>query len=190
MWIAKDKDGEVHLFYDKPHRDNVFGSNSWTIDVPEEIKEYTKGRKHNDAIIGYCMKVNSEDYPNLKWEHEPIEVVITEKPNLSLSVIREETPDNTIVLTRYYEGYEEEHEWFVNMLKHQERYKDCTDEEIEEIWEKQIKEEYTFDEIWDTIQCDGYTKIALRMGRHDPQPVYDYVLETKEYIDEKMKNYW
>ena len=76
MWVAKDKDGEVHLFYNKPHRDNVFGSNSWTIDVPEEIKEYTKGWEHYDAIIGYWMKVNSEDYPNLKWEDEPIEVMV------------------------------------------------------------------------------------------------------------------
>ena len=25
---------------------------------------------------------------------------------------------------------------------------------------------------------------------HDQQPDYDYVLETKEYIDKKMKNYW
>ena len=40
------------------------------------------------------------------------------------------------------------------------------------------------------IQCDGYTKIALRMGRHDQQSDYDYVLETKEYIDKKVKNYW
>lgn len=29
------------------------------------------------------------------------------------------------------------------------------------------------------------------MGRNDQQPDYDYVLETKEYIDKKkMKNYW
>ena len=29
------------------------------------------------------------------------------------------------------------------------------------------------------------------MGRNDQQSDYDYVLETKEYIDKKkMKNYW
>lgn len=29
------------------------------------------------------------------------------------------------------------------------------------------------------------------MGRHDQQPDYDYVLETKKkYIDEKMESYW
>lgn len=184
MWIAKDKNGEVHLFYNKPYRDTVYGGNFWTIDVPEEIKECTKGWDHYDAIIGYWMKVDADKYPNLKWEDEPIEVGIIE-----LNATDGEPIDDTIVLTRYYEDYEKEHEWFMNMLKHQERYKDCTDEQIEEIWKDHIKEEYTFDEIWDTIQCDGYTKIVLRMGRHDNQPDYDYVLETKEYIDKKMKNY-
>lgn len=168
MWIARDKTGRLFLYYTKPKRHKT----GWHI----------KG-------IPY-LQLDKSMFPNLKWEDEPIEVVITEKPNISLSVISEEIPDDTIVLTRYYEDYEKKHEWFVNMLKHQERYKDCTDEEVEEIWKNHIKEEYTFDEIWNTIQCDGYTKIVLRMGRHDHQPAYDYVVETKEYIDEKMKNYW
>lgn len=236
MWIAKDKDGEVHLFYNKPYRDTVYGGNFWTIDVPEEIKEYTKGWDHYDAIIGYWMKVDAEEYPNLKWEDEPIDIALINRKRF-WDIIMEEREaaaklarnlwqgwaegrvaklqkrisaldrkigkllnshkntnevkelETTITLTKYYEDYEKEHEWFVNMLKHQERYKDCTDEQIEEIWKDHIKEEYTFDEIWDTIQCDGYTKIVLRMGRHDNQPDYDYVLETKEYIDKKMKNY-
>lgn len=168
MWVARDKSGILLLFKFFPKR--LINSSTWR-------------RDNNTIVLESCL------FPNIKWEDEPIEVVINEKPNISLSDIREETPDDTIVLTHYYEDYEKEHEWFVNMLKHQERYKDCTDEEVEKIWKNHIKEEYTFDEIWDTIQCEGYTKIALRMGRHDHQSDYDYVLETKEYIDEKMKNY-
>ena len=69
-----------------------------------------------------------------------------------------------------------------------ERYKDCSDEELEEVWQNHLKTEYDFDEIWDTVQCDGYTKIVLKMGRHDCQHEYDYVCETKEYIDNYIKS--
>ncbi len=130
------------------------------------------------------MEINSTLLPELNWEDFLIEVGLIE-----LNAINEEPIDDTIVLTRYYKDYEKERERFVNMLKHQEQYKDCTDEEVEKIWKDHIEETYTFDEIWSTIQCEGYTKIVLRMGRHDIQPDYDYVLETKEYIDEKMKKY-
>lgn len=163
MWVARDKDNSLWLFTDKPKRNPY----TWTSRSQSTQLEIPMGL-----------------FTSLKWEDEPIEVGLIE-----LNSTNEEPIDDTIVLTRYYEDYEKEHEWFVNMLKHQERYKDCTDEEVEEIWKNHIKEEYTFDEIWNTIQCDGYTKIALRMGRHDHQPDYDYVLETKEYIDEKMKKY-
>ncbi len=159
--------------------------------VPKEYREGHWAYYSIHSVIGphtiqhFSSKMLDADlFPNLKWEDEPIEVGLIE-----LNATNEELIDDTIVLTRYYEDYEKEHERFVNMLKHQERYKDCTDEEVEEIWKNHIKEEYTFDEIWNTIQCEGYTKIVLRMGRHDIQPDYDYVCESKEYIDTKIKKY-
>lgn len=182
MWIARDKgmngsEGRLRLFVkEKPARHIYY--DKWTV---------LGGNAYGpmgECPHGYCIDIESNMFPNLKWEDEPIEVGLIE-----LNATDGDPIDDTIVLTRYYEDYEKEHERFVNMLKHQERYKDCTDEEVEEIWKDHITEIYTFDEIWSTIQCEGYTKIALRMGRHDVQPDYDYVLETKEYIDEKMKKY-
>lgn len=178
MWVARNKQDQyesdsIVLWLDdeKPSRiDNGEGKSQYWFGICGiELKPHTKWY---------------DKYAYLTWEHEPIEVGLIE-----LNLINEESINDTIVLTRYYEDYEKKHEWFVNMLKHQEQYKDCTDEEVEEIWKDHIKEKYTFDEIWSTIQCDGYTKIVLRMGRHDIQPEYDYVIETKEYIDEKLKKY-
>ena len=182
MWIARDKEGYLFGFNHKPVRTNYneTGYYGWIID--------TNNIPLNDVIsiqvqMSHIM-LPKELFPNLTWDDEPIEVGLIE-----LNSTNEEPIDDTIVLTRYYKDYEKEHEWFVNMLKRQERYKDCTDEEIEEIWKDHITETYTFDEIWSTIQCESYTKIILRMGRHDIQPDYDYVLETKEYIDKKMKKH-
>ena len=72
-YIAKDKDGTVHLFCHKPHRDG----NRWRIDVLK-LKEYTKGLGDYDSVIGYWMELEPNDYPTLRWEDDPQECVITE----------------------------------------------------------------------------------------------------------------
>ena len=61
------------------------------------------------------------------------------------------------------------------MLKHQDNYKDCTDEEREG--------------IWNTVQCEGYTPISLKMNRYDNQYHNVKVCESKEYIDNILKKY-
>lgn len=33
-----------------------------------------------------------------------------------------------------------------------------------------IHKEYKFDEIWDTVQREGYTIISLKMNRYETQP--------------------
>ena len=100
----------------------------------------------------------------------------------------EELP-TTIRLTTYYADYAAHREWFFNMLKHQDNYKDCTDEEREEIWWNHIHKDYDFDEIWDTIQHHGYTLISLKTNRSDNQPHQVKVRESKEYIDNFLKKY-
>lgn len=106
------------------------------------------------------------------------------------SVLGKYLENNTsIVLTKYlgnsYVDYNRKQQFFINMLKNQDSYKGCSDEELEEIWQNHLKEEYNFDEILDTIQCDGYTKVVFKKGKHDCQ--HEYVCETKEYIDEFIK---
>ena len=73
-YIAKDKDGTVHLFWQKPYRDG----DRWWIDVPDSIKEWTKGMDDYNSVIGYWMELEANDYPTLRWEDEPQECVVTE----------------------------------------------------------------------------------------------------------------
>ena len=75
------------------------------------------------------------------------------------------------------------------MLTHQDRSKDCTDAECEEIWWNHIHKDYDFDEILDTIQHHGYTIISLKSNRSDNQPHHVKVRESKEYIDNFLKKY-
>lgn len=101
----------------------------------------------------------------MKWEDEPMEVGL-----FPISADADEELPKSIRLTTYYEDYDGEREWFLNMLKYQDNYKDCTDEEREKIWENHIHKEYKFDEIWDTVQREGYTIISLKMNRYETQP--------------------
>lgn len=67
MWIARDKDGQLHCFYYKPYRVN---NSLWTCDVPGVEASW----HHWEMIVGYWMKLDDLLFPNLKWEDEPIEV--------------------------------------------------------------------------------------------------------------------
>ena len=65
FYIARDKDGELYLYLGKPLRD--YG---------EFIGDLTKG---SIVLTGYHFNkfgLNKNDYSNLKWEDEPIEVLI------------------------------------------------------------------------------------------------------------------
>ena len=58
MWIARDKDGELTLFSNKPHR----------------YTEVWWNDEFNDTMI-----LNQNMFPNLTWEDEPIEVELVIK---------------------------------------------------------------------------------------------------------------
>ena len=65
FYVARDKDGELYLYLGKPLRD--YG---------EFIGDLTKG---SIVLTGYHFNkfgLNKNDYSNLKWEDEPIEVLI------------------------------------------------------------------------------------------------------------------
>lgn len=54
MWVARDENTKLWLFINKPIRSkNILGY--W-------------------GCIGECMELDSELFPDLKWEDEPIEV--------------------------------------------------------------------------------------------------------------------
>ena len=75
------------------------------------------------------------------------------------------------------------------MLKHQDNYKDCTDEEREEIWWNHIHKDYNFDEIRCTIQYEEFTIISLKTNRSDKQLHLVKVRESKDYIDNILKKH-
>ena len=67
MWIARDKDGELTLFSNKPHRCTDAGWNNESWDVVS-MDEFT------DTMI-----LDSNMFPDLTWEDEPIEVELVIK---------------------------------------------------------------------------------------------------------------
>lgn len=171
MWIARDKDGVIRMFKTKPYRRIGF-----------DYEEYWHSNDKTIIEIPTDWDLGIE----ISWEDEPIEIEINKISDVKLS---SETSDKTIVLTSYYENYEKGRDWFIGMLINQAggRYKNYTEKQLEEVWQNHIKEEYDVDEIWDTVQCDGYTKVIFPMRKYENQHHYDRVCETKEYIDNKIK---
>ena len=64
FYVARDKDGSLFLYFGKPYRDGSI----FKVDKYQSIY-YTGGSL---AKFG----LNENDYDNLKWEDEPIEVFI------------------------------------------------------------------------------------------------------------------
>lgn len=71
MWVARDKDGELYLYSDKPERYNT-DEPFWGIPKSQTIEKDNEFR----AFI-----LPSVLFPDLKWENEPIEVELTMKRN-------------------------------------------------------------------------------------------------------------
>jgi len=67
MWIARDKDGQLTLFTNKPHRctDVGWDNESWDVVSMDEFTD--------------TMILNPNLFPNLTWEDEPIEVELALK---------------------------------------------------------------------------------------------------------------
>ena len=65
FYMARDKDGELYLYLGKPLRN-----------YDEFIGDITKG---SIVLTGYHFNkfgLNPDDFKNLKWEDEPVEVFI------------------------------------------------------------------------------------------------------------------
>lgn len=60
MWVARDNDGTLKCFTKTPRRLGV----SWCVD---------------DNVCGYSVRIDSNLYPYLRWEDEPIEVELWSK---------------------------------------------------------------------------------------------------------------
>lgn len=54
MYVARDKNGTLWLYREKPWRNEEFGM--WFLDISKN------------------MQINSEEFPQLKWEDEPKKV--------------------------------------------------------------------------------------------------------------------
>ena len=63
MWVARDKDGELTLYSNKPRRCEFIGWNheSW------------------DSGNDYWIELDSKLFPDLTWDDEPIEVELVRK---------------------------------------------------------------------------------------------------------------
>lgn len=54
MWVARNQDGTLKLFDSMPKR----------------------GEPYSEWVNAWCLKLNNDLFPELKWEDEPIEVNI------------------------------------------------------------------------------------------------------------------
>ena len=170
MWIVRNKkDGTLRLFKMKPERIDEEGC-------------WVKCEHCDDLACG--IRLDDNLFPQLTWNDEPMEVGL-----FPISVDTDEELPTTIRLTTYYDDYAAHREWFFDMLKHQDNYKDCTDEEREKIWWNHIHKDYDFDEIRCTIQYDGFTIISLKTNRSDKQLHLVKVRESKEYIDNILEKH-
>lgn len=62
LWVARDKDGELNLYLAKPIRFN--NSNGWEKDCWDTDDEF--------------LTIDTNLFPNLKWEDEPRQVELNE----------------------------------------------------------------------------------------------------------------
>ena len=66
IWIARDKDGDLYAYNNKPFRECAGGG---TYETGRWIT--AKGDSHSY----YAYKLNSDWFPELTWENSPIELV-------------------------------------------------------------------------------------------------------------------
>lgn len=60
MWVARDEDGTISLYYDKPIKETEFCG-----------CELSKGRFYGDSV---CL--NNDDFPEVTYENSPQEVEV------------------------------------------------------------------------------------------------------------------
>ncbi len=70
FYVARDKSGYLYLHIGKPFRDRLEFSNNSKIYY----------QLHGDGFK--CFGLNENDYANLKWEDDPVEVFVNMEENL------------------------------------------------------------------------------------------------------------
>ena len=68
MWVARDKNGTVWLYTNKPIRSSMFSR--WNVDSENSLLHTNE-----------WMEIDRDLFPDLKWEDEPIEVELIKKGN-------------------------------------------------------------------------------------------------------------
>ena len=63
MWVARDKDGALWLFTHKPERSSFSKRFEW--ELPDDVVSFASRMQ-----LPYTM------FPGLKWEDDPLEVVL------------------------------------------------------------------------------------------------------------------
>lgn len=104
MWIARNLDGSLHLFEEKPDRCDKIGGNfpgNKTKSITPCVWRIKNPYGGFYDTWGY-IEVDSSLFPNLKWEDEPIEVSLIEDKELELIKRRSEAWVDSF-------GYENEH---------------------------------------------------------------------------------
>jgi hypothetical protein len=64
MWVARDKDGTLWLYIDRPKRARDW----WEVDTDNTLL------REDD-----CLEINGDLYPELRWDDETIEVELVRK---------------------------------------------------------------------------------------------------------------
>ncbi|MBW2505239.1 MAG: hypothetical protein JRE16_11830 [Deltaproteobacteria bacterium] len=62
MYLARDKNKDLYLFSSKPHR----GRDCWWAET---------------GVDGTYLKIEKSLYPEVTWESEPLEVIVSLKPD-------------------------------------------------------------------------------------------------------------
>ena len=66
MWVARDKDGTLNLWFNKPKR----AVNFWYCQQKQD------GWKGTEEFIQNKHEIDGKQFPKLTWDDEPIEVKI------------------------------------------------------------------------------------------------------------------
>ena len=62
MYLAREKNNDLYLFYNKPHR----GRECWWAE---------------EGVDGTYLKIEKKLYPEVTWESEPVEAILSLKPD-------------------------------------------------------------------------------------------------------------
>ena len=94
MWVAKDKDGTLNLWFNKPKRAVNFWYGQQKQDGWKVIEEFIQNK----------YEIDGKQFPKLTWEDEPIEVLVVSLEELRKGQIDYKTKQIES-LTRVFKSY-------------------------------------------------------------------------------------